>query len=242
MEQAGRTRAADPGHECPGRSGPIEPGTRQPPDGHGGGPVPFQRVVEQYGVTVLRVCRALVGPVDADDAWSETFLAALRAYPGLPAGRSIEAWLVTIARRKCVDLLRSRARRAVPVAEAPTARSTLGLPGADDDYAPLWHALARLPEVQRHAVVCHHLLGMPYAEAAEVIGNSPAAARRAGSDGIAALRRALAPAGGAAPDGAHAPPPAQAAQGPPGRQPAPSLAEPSPAAPRTARSARGGTR
>jgi hypothetical protein len=45
---------------------------------------PFERVVTEDGPTVLRVCRAVLGPVDADDAWSETFLAALRAYPDLP--------------------------------------------------------------------------------------------------------------------------------------------------------------
>ncbi len=154
---------------------------------------PFQRVVEAHGVAVLRVCRALVGPVDADDAWSETFLAALRAYPQLPAGRNVEAWLVTIAQRKCIDLLRTRGRRPVPVEEIPPTAGSIGVPGAADEHAPLWQAVGRLPLVQRQAVVYHHLLGLPYAEAARIIGNSPAAARRAGADGIAALRGALAP-------------------------------------------------
>lgn len=39
---------------------------------------PFERVVCDHGSTVLRVCRAIVGPVDADDAWSDTFLSALK--------------------------------------------------------------------------------------------------------------------------------------------------------------------
>lgn len=161
---------------------------RAPAPGH----APFQRVVETHGVSVLRVCRALVGPVDADDAWSETFLAALRAYPELPAGRNVEAWLVTIAQRKCIDLLRSRGRGPLPVEDLPPAPSTIGVPGAADEHAPLWQAIGRLPLVQRQAVVYHHLLGFPYAEAARIIGNSPAAARRAGADGVAALRAALA--------------------------------------------------
>ncbi len=164
--------------------------------------MPFQRVVEAHGVAVLRVCRALVGPVDADDAWSETFLAALRTYPELPPGRNIEAWLVTIAQRKCIDMLRARGRGPVPVAEPPPARSSVGIPGAADEFAPLWHALGDLPLVQRQAVVYHHLIGMPYAEAATIIGNSAAAARRAGADGVAALRRAFAD---RTPDTQHAP-------------------------------------
>src|SRR5215467_8394953 len=61
---------------------------------------PFEEVVTAHGPTVLRVCRAVLGSVDADDAWSETFLAALRAYPTLEPGSNVEAWLVTIAHRK----------------------------------------------------------------------------------------------------------------------------------------------
>lgn len=53
---------------------------------------PFERAVEQHGATVLRVCRAVLGPeTDADDAWSETFLAAMRAWPELPEDTNVEA-------------------------------------------------------------------------------------------------------------------------------------------------------
>jgi uncharacterized protein len=65
----------------------------------------------RHGATVLRVCRVLLAAPDADDAWSETFLSALRAYPDLPGSANVEAWLVTIAHRKAIDLLRARARQ-----------------------------------------------------------------------------------------------------------------------------------
>ena len=71
---------------------------------------PFEAVVAEHGATVLRVCRAVLGPADADDAWSETFLAALRAYPRLPGDANVEAWLVTIAHRKAIDVTRAAAR------------------------------------------------------------------------------------------------------------------------------------
>jgi RNA polymerase sigma factor (sigma-70 family) len=148
---------------------------------------PFEAVVRRHGPTVLRVCRAVLGPDVADDAWSETFLAALRAYPALPPGSNVEAWLVTIAHRKAVDQLRAAARRAVPVAELPDAPTALGLPGAAD--GELWAALAALPEKQRQTVAYHHLAGLPYAEIAALVGGTPEAARRAAADGIAALRR-----------------------------------------------------
>src|SRR5258708_6368859 len=63
---------------------------------------PFDSVVTTHGPTILRVCRAVLGPNEADDAWSDTFLAALQAYPALPPDANVEAWLVTIAHRKAI--------------------------------------------------------------------------------------------------------------------------------------------
>ena len=140
----------------------------------------------EHGPTVLRVVRAVLGPSDADDAWSETFLAALRAYPDLPDGANVEAWLVTIAHRKAIDVTRATGRRAVPVADPPETASGPELPDLD-----LAAALAALPPKQRRAVAYHYLTGLPYAEIAEILGGSADAARRAAADGIAALRRTI---------------------------------------------------
>lgn len=148
---------------------------------------PFEVVVHRHAATVARVCRAVAGVNDADDAWSQTFLSAMRAYPDLPADAHHEAWLVRIAHRTCIDILRSRGRRAVPLGDLPDGRSTVGLPG--DDHAELWEALAALPERQRHTVAYHYLIGLPYAQVADLLGGTPEAARRAAADGIAALRR-----------------------------------------------------
>ncbi|QCB93570.1 RNA polymerase sigma factor [Cellulomonas shaoxiangyii] len=156
---------------------------------------PFEHVVRAHGATVLRVCRALLGAHDADDAWSETFLSALRAWPTLPAGVNVEAWLVTVARRKALDELRRRGRHAVPV-EAPDvlgARPLVaGAPRPGDRDLDLWDALRVLPDKQRRVVVLHHIGGLPYADVADVVGGTDAAARRAGADGVAALRRRFA--------------------------------------------------
>ncbi len=148
---------------------------------------PFEDVVAEHGATVLRVCRAVVGPVDADDAWSETFLSALRAYPELPADANVEAWLVTIAHRRALDVGRARTRRAIPVESPPDRPSARADPAAR--YPDLWAALQRLPDKQRLAVAYHHIAGLPFAEIAELLGNSPDAARRAAADGIKTLRK-----------------------------------------------------
>jgi len=59
---------------------------------------PFEQVVAEHGAVVWRVCRALLGPADADDAWQETFLAALAAYPRLRPDSNVRGWLVRLSR------------------------------------------------------------------------------------------------------------------------------------------------
>jgi RNA polymerase sigma factor (sigma-70 family) len=152
---------------------------------------PFEQIVAEHGATVLRVCRAVLGPVDAEDAWSETFLSALRAYPDLPAGANIEAWLVTIAKRKAIDGHRGRARRPIPVDQVADHQTDRASDVADD--LTLWAALATLPRTQREAVAYHHLAGLPYVEVAQILGNSEAAARRAAADGMRKLREIYRP-------------------------------------------------
>ncbi|MCZ2404978.1 sigma-70 family RNA polymerase sigma factor [Paenarthrobacter sp. Z7-10] len=153
---------------------------------------PFELVVHDHGGTVLRVCRAVVGPDDAEDAWSETFISALKAYPRLPVEANTEAWLVTIAHRKALDMIRARGRRAGPLADLPEQHSTLGLPGSGE--AELLQAVADLPPRQRQAVAYHYLAGLPHKDVASIIGGSTEAARRAASDGIRNLRSNYVPA------------------------------------------------
>ncbi len=141
-----------------------------------------------YGATVLRVCRAILGPhADADDAWSETFLAALQAWPQLPENTNIEAWLVRVAHNKAIDITRRQSRQAIPTDQPPDQVSTIGKP--DEGYFEIWAAVNLLSPKQRQAIAYHYLAGLPYADVAEIIGITTAAARRAAADGIKKLRQ-----------------------------------------------------
>jgi RNA polymerase sigma factor (sigma-70 family) len=148
---------------------------------------PFEQIVTAYGPMVLRVCRAVLGPADAEDAWSETFLAALKAYPGLPEEANVEAWLVTIAHRKAIDVTRATARRPVPAGHLPDRPAASGRP--EDWDGDLWVALRGLPDRQRAVVAYHYLAGLPYQEIAAITGGTADAARRAAADGIRNLRQ-----------------------------------------------------
>ena len=145
---------------------------------------PFEEIVAEHGPTVLRVCRAVLGRVDAEDAWSETFLAALSAYPRLRANSNIEARLVT---PQALDHLRAASRRLVVTDEVPERPAKDGSPEGWE--SGLWEALEALPLKQRQTIAYHYLVGMPYLQVAEIVGGSEDAARRAAADGIATLRK-----------------------------------------------------
>ncbi|XBH20991.1 RNA polymerase sigma factor [Jonesiaceae bacterium BS-20] len=150
--------------------------------------IPFEALVQEHGSTVLRVCRAVVGPIDARDAWSETFLSALQKYPELPANANVQAWLVTIAHRKALDIIR-RSDRTVPVSEVPDTSLVQDANEFDVlDAAAVWQIVKLLPPRQRQVVAYRYLGGLSFQEIAEVVGGTAAAARRACSDGLANLR------------------------------------------------------
>lgn len=146
---------------------------------------PFEAVVDEHGPVVMRVCRALLDPDDAQDAWSETFLAALRAYPDLRADSNIRGWLVTIAHHKAIDAIRKAKRNPHPTDPLPEIPAQDHLAEPDDD---LRRALDALPDKQRGAVIYRYLADLPYAEIGVLLDSSETAARRGAADGIAKLR------------------------------------------------------
>lgn len=161
---------------------------------------PFALAVERHGPTIARVCRAVLGATaDADDAWAETFLAALGAWPELDEHANVQAWLVTIAHRKCIDIGRAESRRALPMAQLPepsVVTTLMGLapppsPDSSEQLDSVWGLVASLPPRQRLAVAYHYFGGLPHRDTAELIGATPDAVRRAAADGIRTLRRRL---------------------------------------------------
>ena len=149
---------------------------------------PFEAVVDEYGTMVMRVCRAVLGAdAAAEDAWSETFISALRAYPDLRPDSNVRGWLVTIAHRKAIDHHRSRTRRPTPVGDAPEVAVSDRETGTG-----VWTAVAGLPPKQRTAVALRFACDMPHREIAAALGGSEDAARRNLHEGLKKLREVLA--------------------------------------------------
>ena len=154
-------------------------------------PPPFQRLLDAHAGDVLRFCRAAAGPVDGDDVFQETVVAALRAYPRLRHTDNLKGWLLTIAHNKALDHHRARARRPVPAEDLEPAVSANGSAPRDD---ALWDAVHALPPKQRGAVLLRFVGDLSHREIASALGSSEAAARRSLADGLAKLRTQWSPA------------------------------------------------
>jgi RNA polymerase sigma factor (sigma-70 family) len=146
---------------------------------------PFQKLIDLHGREVHRYLTACVGPIDADDCWQETMLAALRAYPSLRDDRNLRGWLLRIAARKVIDHHRATRRRPLPVETVPERGME---PPAAPDPA-LWRAVRRLPEKQRAAVALRFAADLDYAAIGAVVDCSEAAARQNVRAGLAGVRR-----------------------------------------------------
>ncbi|HKA69792.1 MAG TPA: sigma-70 family RNA polymerase sigma factor [Actinomycetes bacterium] len=156
---------------------------------------PFYELVDAYWRDVARLCRALAGPDDGEDAAQRAWLNALRAYPSLKHGRNLKGWLLTVAARAAMDGHRDRARRPVPMADPPErAGPGVGEPGELPSELPgdgIWTLVAELPERERIAIGLRYVVDQPHAEIAAAIGVSEAMSRRLVSDGLAKLRTAI---------------------------------------------------
>lgn len=142
---------------------------------------PFERFYCEHRDEVYGVLARRLGRQRAEDAFQETFLRALRAYPALRHGDYLRAWVLTIARNVAVDAFR-RERPAVELEEP------VELPRRPA-YAELEHLTDGLPATERAAVVLRYAYDMPYAAIAAALGSTEEAARQAASSGVRRLRR-----------------------------------------------------
>ena len=149
-------------------------------------PPPFQRLLDEHADAVLRFCRASVGPVDGDDCFQETVVAALRTYPRLRHTDNLRGWLLTIAHTKVLDHHRARSRRPVPVPELDHEPAA---PAAEQTDEGLWAAVQELPPKQRSAVLLRFVGDLAHKDIAAALGSSEEAARRSLADGLAKLRK-----------------------------------------------------
>ncbi|MHA6793937.1 RNA polymerase sigma factor [Pseudonocardia bannensis] len=163
----------------------------------------FAEVVRAHERVVYSVAlRLSIRPADAEDLAAEAFLRAYRALRDYDGTRirelRLRPWLLTILRNTARNAARDASRRpGPPPAFEPVAEHSAG-PSAeqqverDDVQRALGMVLARLPEVQRTAVVLRHVVGLPTGEVADVLGCPDGTAKSHISRGLQRLRALLA--------------------------------------------------
>jgi RNA polymerase sigma-70 factor, ECF subfamily len=166
-------------------------------DAAGGDPLAAAALVRATQSDVWRLCAALGDRASADDLTQETYLRAFGSLHRFEGRSSVRTWLLSIARRTCADAVRSRRRRRLTLVRDDADLEALGPADRTDrvaEGAAVADLLARLDTDRREAFVLTQLLGLPYAEAAEVagcpVGTIRSRVARARGDLIAAVTAA----------------------------------------------------
>ena len=136
-------------------------------------------------------CSRMLGSgFDADDAVQETMVRAWTRGESFEGRSSVHSWLYRIATNVCLDMLRSRRRRAVPMDLTGWEPAPDGRRPAGDDPAEAAAtremvevafvvALQQLPARQRAVLVLREVLQWSAPEVAELLGTSVASVNSA---------------------------------------------------------------
>jgi RNA polymerase sigma-70 factor (ECF subfamily) len=175
-------------------------------------PEGFEDLVRPYRRELAAHCYRMLGSLaDAEDQVQETLLRAWRGIDGFAGRASVKSWLYRIATNACLDLLRARPRREMPMEGSEPHDPAKPLPAASPEM--LWlepapaslvgpeatlasresiqlafiTALQQLPATQRAAVLLADVLEWPVAEIAQLLESTPAAINSALQRGRATL-------------------------------------------------------
>lgn len=125
---------------------------------------------------VWRFLAHLAGPAQADDLSQETYLRACQSLRRFAGRSSSRTWLLSIARRALVDHIRAASARPRTAhadwelaADDRAARERGATPGFED-IVELRMLMDGLDKDRREVLVLTQVLGMSYAEAADVCG------------------------------------------------------------------------
>ena len=131
----------------------------------------FEIAFERHGPAILGFCRHMLGsPEEAEDAVQHTFAAAHRdLLRDSDREIALKPWLFTIARNRCLSMLRARRELPMEHTQPPTA----GLAEQVEQRAELRQLLAdlgQLPDEQRAALLLAEIGDLSHSEVARVLG------------------------------------------------------------------------
>lgn len=159
----------------------------------------FGDLMRAYQQVVYSVALRTSGqPFDAEDLAAEAFLRAYRALRGYDRERILalrpRAWLLTIVLNTWRNWVRDLSRRPRQIPLGAHADPPIGGLSVEEmtEHHEALHELSglvgRLPEPQRIAIVLRHVVGLPIAEVAVVMGCPQGTAKSHVSRGLQRLR------------------------------------------------------
>lgn len=131
-----------------------------------------ENIVNEYGDMLFRICYImLTNEADAQDAVQETIISYMQKAPDFLSSGHEKAWLITVAKNKCRDILRFKIRHSQVNIE-----DVKGI-GANDDNREVLQALMVLPEKFKLTLMLYYVEGYDVKEIAQIIQRTPSAVK-----------------------------------------------------------------
>jgi len=154
---------------------------------------------------LFRLCRRIVGAVDADDAIQEALIAIVRGLPNFDGHSTFATWAYRVTTNSCLNEIRKRKRRhGIQVVRGADAEMSVSNDVGDSidlqtssaidsvvDRLDLDEALSALPLDQRVVVVLRDICSLSYDEIAEVLDIAPGTVRSRISRGRSQLHQII---------------------------------------------------
>ena len=158
----------------------------------GGDVAAFEAIVVRYQEPLLRHCRRMLTPAEAEDAVQEAFLAAYRTINRTAPDLRLGAWLFRIAHNAALGILGRRVATA-SLEDLPVAtESAYDAMQSRQQLRDTLGAISTLPETERRALVARVLAGTGHREIAMELGRSEGAVRQLLYRARARLRESVA--------------------------------------------------
>jgi len=130
----------------------------------------FETIYDRHHRGILAFCRHMVGTVEeAEDAVQHTFMAAYRELAGTDKRIQLRPWLYTIARNRCLTVLRARRERPLQEADEPATEHLAAVVQSRQDLRDVLRDLHDLPDDQRAALVLAEAGDVSHEEIAVVL-------------------------------------------------------------------------
>jgi RNA polymerase sigma-70 factor (ECF subfamily) len=144
----------------------------------------FGQLLDRYQKAVYNLCYRMLGdPYEAEDAAQETFLRAFSSLERYDRSRPFSTWLLSIAAHYCIDQIRKRRMKIMPLEDLPYQEVQDSLPGPEailatrEDQHRMQALLSSLNPTDRASVIMYYWYDFSYEEIAQALGLTTSAVK-----------------------------------------------------------------